>query len=184
MAICAQRRRTVMEKFDSCPEEIQAYLSDLPGLLDGFPLDVSIGYLFTQIERAHNATLYQGAVKVHKANRNVARAAVGTQHMTREGFQEQFETVFGQPIPEEVAQELEEAETVRDRILNGQHTQEKEKREAIDHILNYAQAFNRFVNRLARFKPFGEHMGSNGCNESLNKSTTRWMLKGMGFSLS
>ncbi|MHC4520131.1 MAG: hypothetical protein ACYTAS_16190, partial [Planctomycetota bacterium] len=101
MAICAQRRRAVMDKFDSCPEEIRAYLSDLPGLLDGFPLDVSISYLFTQIERAHKTTLYQGAVTVHKANRNVARAAVGTQHMTRDGFQEQFETVFGKAIPDE-----------------------------------------------------------------------------------
>jgi len=44
MAICAQRRRTVMDQFDSCPEEIRAYLSDLPRLLDSFPLDVSISY--------------------------------------------------------------------------------------------------------------------------------------------
>jgi hypothetical protein len=173
-----------MEKYDSCPEEIRAYFSDLPGLLDSFPLDVSISHLFSQIEQAHNATLYQGAVKVHKANRNVARAAVGTQHMTREGFHGQFETVFGRPIPDEVKQELEAAENVRDKILNGQRTPEKEKREAIDHVLGYAQAFNRFVNGLARFKPFGDQQGSNGCSESLNKSTTRWMLKGMGFCLS
>jgi hypothetical protein len=184
MAICAQRRRSVIDKLDSCPEEIRGYLSDLPRLLDDFPLEVSISYLFTQVERAHNTTLYNGAVKVHKANRNVARAAVGTQHMTRENFQEQFETVFGKPIPDDVRQELEAAEIVRDKILNGQRTQAKEKREAIDHVLSYAQAFNRFVNGLARLKPFAEQQGSNGCSESLNKSTTRWMLKGMGFSLS
>ena len=184
MTICAQRRRTVMDQFDSCPEEIQAYLSDLPRLLDSFPLDVSISYLFAQIERAHNATLCYGAVKVHKANRNVARAAVGAQHLTREGFQEQFETVFGKPIPDEVKQELESAEIVRDKILNGQRTQEKEKRETIGHVLDYAQALNRFVNGLAKFKPFGDQKGSDGCAESLGKSTTRWMLKGMGFSLS
>ena len=104
--------------------------------------------------------------------------------MTREGFQIQFETVFGQPIPEEVKQELEAAEIVHDKILNGQRTLAKDKREAIGHVLDYAQAFNRFVNRLAKFKPFGNQKGSDGCAESLNKSTTRWMLKGMGFSLS
>jgi hypothetical protein len=183
MTVCAQRR-TVIEQFDSCPEEIRAYLSDLPKLLDGFPLEVSISYLFTRIQRAHNATLCSGAVEVHKANRNVARAAVGAQQITREGFQIQFETVFGQPIPEEVKRELEAAEIAHDKILNGQRTSGKEKREAIGHVLDYAQAFNRFVNRLAKFKPFGDQRGSDGCAESLNKSTTRWMLKGMGFSLS
>ena len=183
MTVCAQRR-TVIEQFDSCPEEIRAYLADLPRLLDSFPLEVAISYLFTQIQRAHNAALCSGAVRVHKANRNVARAAVGAQQITREGFQIQFETVFGQPIPEEVRQELEAAQIVHDKILNGQRTPEREKREAIGHILDYARALNRFVNRLAKFKPFGDQRGSDGCAESLNKSTTRWMLKGMGFSLS
>ena len=184
MTICAQHRRPVMDKFDSCPEEIRAYLSDLPGLLEGFPLDVSISYLFAQIERAHNATLCFGTVKVHRANRNIARAAVGAQHMTREGFQEQFETVFGKPIPDEVKQAIEAAEVVRDKMLNRQRLQEKEKREAIGHVLDYAQALNRFVNGLVKFKPFGNQKGSDGCAESLSQSTTRWMLKGMGFSLS
>jgi len=183
MTVCAQRR-TVIEQFDSCPEEIRAYLADLPRLLDSFPLEVAISYLFTQIQRAHNATLCSGAVRVHKANRNVARAAVGAQQITREGFQIQFETVFGRPIPEEVKQELEAAQIVHDKILNGQRTSGKEKREAIGRVLDYARALNRFVNRLAKFKPFGDQRGSDGCAESLNKATTRWMLKGMGFSLS
>ncbi|MHC4517026.1 MAG: hypothetical protein ACYTAS_00415 [Planctomycetota bacterium] len=173
-----------MDQFDSCPEEIRAYLSELPRLLDSLPLDVSISYLFTQTQRAHNAALCSGAVKVHKANRNVARAAIAAQRMTIESFQERFETVFGKPIPDEVKHELEAAEIVRDRILNGQRTPEKEKRETIGHILDYAQALNRFVNGLAKFKPFGDPKGSNGCAESLGKSTTRWMLKGMGFRLS
>jgi len=183
MTVCAQRH-TVMDQFDSCSEEIRTHLSDLPRLLDGFPLDVSLSYLFTQIQRAHNATLCAGAVKVHKANRNVARAAVGAQRMTTGGFQEQFETVFGKPIPGEVKQELEAAELIHDKILNGQRTPEKEKREAIGHILDYAEGLNRFVHGLAKFRPFGGPIGSNGCAGSLGKSTTRWMLKGMGFSLS
>jgi hypothetical protein len=173
-----------MDQFDSCSEEIRAYLADLPRLLDGLPLDVSIGYLFTQIQRAHNATLCAGAVKVHKANRNVARAAVAAQRMTTERFQDQFETVFGRPIPEEVKQELEAAELIHDKILNGLRTPAREKREAIGHILDYAQGLNRFVHGLAKFRPFAGPNGSNGCAGSLGKSTTRWMLKGMGFSLS
>jgi hypothetical protein len=183
MAVCTQRR-TVMDQFDSCPEEIRTCLSDLPRLLDSFPLDVSISYLFTQIQRAHNATLCSGAVRVHKANRNVARAAVGAQRVTIGAFPEQFEAVFGKPIPDEVTDELEAAEIVHGKILNGQRTLEKEKRETIGHVLDYALALNRFVNGLAKFKPFSDQRGSDGCAESLSKSTTRWMLKGMGFSLS
>lgn len=183
MTACTQRR-TVIDQFESYPEEIRDYFSDLPRLLDSFSLEISLSYLFTQIQCVHNATLCSGAVKVHKANRNVARAAVSAQPITREGFQVQFETVFGKPIPEEVKQELEAAELVQDKILNGQRTLAKEKREAIGHILDYAQALNRFVNSLAKFKPFGDAKGSDGCAESLNQATTRWMLKGMGFSLS
>ncbi len=183
MAVCTQRR-TVVDKFNACPEEIRASLSDLPGLLEGFPLEVALSYLFAQVERAHNATLCSGAVRIHRANRSIARAAVGAHQVTRESFQERFQTVFGRPIPDEVRQELEAAELVRDRILSGQPTPEKEKRESIGHVLDYAQAFNRFVNSLARFKPFGDPKGSNGGAEPLDRSTTRWMLKGMGFSLS
>ncbi len=183
MTVCTQTR-TVIDQFESYPEEIREYFSDLPRLLDSFSLEISLSYLFTQIQRVHNATLCAGTVKVHKANRNVARAAISAQPITREGFQTQFETVFGRPIPEEIRQELVTAEAVQDRILNGQRTSAKEKREAIAHILDYAQALNRFVNSLARFKPFGNVKGSDGCAESLNQATTRWMLKGMGFSLS
>jgi hypothetical protein len=81
-------------------------------------------------------------------------------------------------------QELEQAENIRDRILNGQRTLEKDKREGIEHVLNYAQALNQFVKGIARFKPFGDAWGTDGCAESLSQSTTRWVLKGMGFSLS
>jgi hypothetical protein len=173
-----------MDHFESCPEEIRDYFSDLPRLLDSFSLDISISYLFAQVERAHNTSLCYGAVMVHKANRNVARTAVGAQQLTREGFQQQFETVFGKPIPEEIKLELEWAQDVRDRILNGQRVLEKEKREAVAHVLDYAQALNRFVKGIAKFKPFGGPWGTDGCSASLSQSTTRWMLKGMGFSLS
>ncbi len=183
MTIPAQRR-TLKAKYDSAPKELRDYLSHLPKLLEDFPLDVSISYVFSKVELAHNMSLYCGVIKIHKTNHEVTRAAIEKHHMTREGFLEQFTTVFSTPIPNEIAEPLERAEEIRDKIMHGKHTTERDKREAINKVLDYAESFNELVHGIAKLKPFGSLQGFKGRAKSLDKSSSRWILKGMGFTLS
>jgi len=174
----------VQHHYDARPREIRGYFTHLPALLTSFPLDVSISYVFAQVELAHNMTLYCGVVKKHRANPKMARNVIDSHHMTRSGFQERFEIVFEDPVPTAVIASLENAEKIRDKIMHGKNALEREKRGAIYNVLTYAEEFNGAVSLLSGFRPFGNLTGFKGRAKSLDASTTRWVLKGMGFNVS
>lgn len=174
----------VKTNYDSRSKSVRDYFAYLPALIADFPLDICISYSFSQIELAHNMTLYCGVVKKHKAHRSLARSAIDAHHMTRSEFQGRFEVVFSSSIPDVVLEPLTQAESIRDKIMHGKDTLEREKREALYNVLNYAELFNDELSSLAGFRPFGSLKGFKGRGKSLDRSTTRWVLKGMGFNVS
>lgn len=167
-----------------CSRTSSGIFCDLPGLLEGFALDVALAYFFSRVELAHNMALYCGVVKIHNANKDVAGPAVDASHMTRESFQEIFKTIFNRELPSTTRNLLKKAEEIRDRVMHGKRTLEREKREAIAKVIDSAAKFNEIVYSAAWFRPFGNLRGFHGRGESLSKARTRWILKGMGFSLS
>lgn len=183
MTIPANRRQ-LKRQFDAAPTQVREYFSDLPGLLEDFPLDVALAYVFSRVELAHNMALYCGVVKIHNANKEVANPAIDASHMTREDFLEMFKTVFNRDLPTATRKLLEKAEEVRDRVMHGKKTSEDKKRDAIVKVIEYAAKFNETVYAAASLRPFGNLRGFHGRGESLSKTTTRWVLKGMGFNLS
>ena len=177
-------RRQLKQHFDDAPEQVREYFSDLPGLLEKFPLDVALAYVHFRVDLAHNMALYCGVVKIHNASKEVAGAAIEANHMTRESYLEIFKTVFNRDLPTEVYKHLENAEGVRDRVIHGKRTLEQTKCEAIIELIQYAEKFNEIVYTAAKFRPFGNLQGLLGQGQSLSKATTRLVLKGMDFCLS
>ncbi len=177
-------RRQLKQHFDDAPEQVREYFSDLPGLLENFPLDVALSYVFFRVELAHYMALYCGVVKVHNASKEVAGAALDASHLTRETFLEMFKTVFNLEVPTSIVNLLEGAEEVRHRVMHGKRTSEHEKREALLDVLQYAEKFNETVYAAAKIRPFGDLKGFQGEGQSLSKAASRWVLKGMEFSLS
>ena len=174
----------VKRHYDERPEPVREYFAHLPDLLAAsFPLDVSISYSFGKVELAHNMSLYCGVVKKHRANKQIARSVIDAHHMTRAEFRDRYQVVFGAPIPPPVLESISQAEIIRDKIMHGKNTLEREKREALYHVLTYAEQFNEEVHSVAGFRPFGSLKGFKGRAKSLDKATTRWVLKGMGFSV-
>ena len=153
-------------------------------LVADFPLEVALSYIFSRVEFAHNMTLYCGIVKLHRAEPSMARAAVDTQHMTRQQFRDKFQAIYGAPISEPTTRLIKSAEAVRDKVMHGKTTTEKVRRGAIDHVLEYANRLNAEVLKLGGPMPFGDLRGFKGRGEALDSSTTRWVLKGMGFPVS
>ncbi len=92
-----------------------------------------------------------------------------------------MEVVFGKPLPDTTIGLLKTAEKVRDKTVHGKGISEPQAREAIVDVLDYATAVNNFVDGIAGFKPFGSMQGFKGAAQPLAKSTTAWLLKGMGF---
>lgn len=173
--------RGIVGRYNSCSKEVRDYFNHFPSLAENYPWDVSISYLFGLVELAHNMTLYCGVVKLHRVNATMAKTAVNNQHLTREGFKELYKSVFGKTLKTSVSKKIEEAEKIRDKILHGKRVSEADKRKAVCDVLDYAEAFNEELNDVAKFKPFGSLKGFKGRATSLDKSTSRWVLKGIGF---
>lgn len=170
--------------YDGCQSEVREYFQHLPKLLDNFPLDVSLAYSFSRLELAQNMALYCGVVKVHKANAALTSEVVGTHHMTRERFVELFRTVFDLELPKSAAQALKTAEDTRDAVMHGRTTSVDRLRNAIARVLEYAESVNKLLDKKYGLRPFGDLRGFAGSAKKLDKRTTRFMLKGMGFSIS
>ena len=174
--------RGVINRYRACPVEVQDYFKSLPELIEGFDWEVALGFMFIQLEKAMNMMLYCGVRKIHRAEAATARRFVDQHHMTRKEFRRLFKTVFGEAIPPATNDVLAEAEKVRDKVIHGKSTVAADQRRAVVRLLAYAEAMNALVERLAGFKPFVPDLrGFAGRGESLDASTTVWLMKGMGF---
>jgi len=173
----------VQKHYDKTSAEVQDYFDHLPALIKNFPCEVCIAYMFSRVERAQNMTLYCGVVKLHAAHTSVARSMIHRQHITRDSFARLFKTIFDKPIDGPVAKHIKFAETTRDKVVHGKVVSNADLRKSIVEILDYAESFNVFVCGIAHFKPFGDLRGFKGRATPLEKKTTRWLLKGLGFDI-
>jgi len=174
----------IISRYDRLPDEIRSYFTHFPTIAEKFPWDVSISYLFSLVELAHNMTIYCGVVKLHKVNSDLARKAVDEHHMTRGEFKILYKTIFSKDLKQTIAARVAEAEKTRDRILHGKRVSEADKRKAVVGILEYAEALNKEMYEIAGFKPFGPLKGFKGRATPLDRSTSRFVLKGVGLTTS
>ena len=156
----------------------------MPKLIsDGLPYEIAIAYLFLKTEQAHNRALYGGVVKLHRGEAEFVKRLLNFQHLTRGGFKDIYKNVFGVPLQNITLAKLEEAEKIRDKVIHGKSVTDNELREAIADVLEYAQAFNEEISSIAGFKPFGNMRGFKGRADSLDKRTTKWVMRGLGFGV-
>ena len=83
--------------------------------------------------------------------------AVQQFHMTREGYREKYGAIYGKPLPKDIVALLTFAEGVRDAVLHGKFGSDANKRDAIAHVLEYANELNKHISSL------------NGPRETLHK---------------
>lgn len=176
--------KALLKFYEAKSEEIKSHFEHLPKLVtDGLPYDIAIAYSFLKIEQAQNRALYGGVVKIHRGNAEFVRRLMNFQHLTRDGFKDLYTNVFGVPLKEATVKKLSVAEKTRDKVIHGKAVTDNELREAIADVLEYAEAFNAEVNTIAGFKPFADMRGFKGRADSLDKRTTKWLMKGLGFGV-
>ena len=177
--------KAIIHKYDRCSNGVKWYYDQLPSLLKaGYSYEVSLAYMFLRTERAQNTALYCGSVKLHRANTEVAERTVNAQHITRDGFLLLYKNVFGKELPKPINRNLKIAERIRDKVVHGKKVTDPEMRDAHVDVLEYAEAMNAELREVAGFEPFGKLQGFKGRGQSLDKNTTRWLLKGIGFAIS
>jgi hypothetical protein len=169
----------VKKHIEAAPDEVKKYFEHLPKLIDVFPWEVAIAYQFVRVERAQNRALYGGVVKLHRAHGEVAEPYLSSLYITRETFLKHYATVFGQSLPSSTVNKLKFAEKVRDKTVHGKNVDDAAFRRAVVDVIEYAALLNAHVQSIAGFKPFGDMRGFKGAGQPLEKSTTRWLLKGI-----
>lgn len=172
----------VLKHYNTAPEDVKQYLVYLPLLVEKCDWDVCIAYQFIRIETAQNRTIYCGVVKLHHAHPQVAGGVMYSQHMTRKSFLDLFKTIYGHSLPNNIVDKLKLAEGVRDKIVHGKGFSEPNARQAIVDAIDYASLLNEHLEKTAGFRPFGDLRGFKGRSEPLDKSTTMWLLKGIGLT--
>jgi hypothetical protein len=174
----------ILELFKKQPVEICKYFRYLPPLIkNDLPYDIALAYLFSQIERAHRRTLYCGITKRYSANSELTDEIIRKEYVTRDGFKQLFKNVYGQEFPDGLNKMIEHAEDMRDTEMHGKPAGDADLRQAIHDVFEYAKEFNRMISRLEGFEPFGDLRGFKGRGENMDKETTRWILKGLSFSI-
>ena len=176
-------KKTVISYFEKLSPDVMRYFEHLPNLIKDYPWEVALSYVFWRVELAQTNSIYCGIVKLQSAESSLARKAVNESRRSRSQFKEKFDMVFGKPVKATLSTKLGHAEKVRDRVIHGKEVKDEVKREAVLDILEFAEGFNSFVSSLAGFKPFGDLRGYKGRGKPMDKSTTRWILKGMGFDI-
>lgn len=184
MAKDIRSKRGLLNMLNRCSDEVQEHFEHLESLINNYPLNVALGYVFSRLELGQNMALYCGAVKLHRANSEIARNAINTHHMTRDGFMELYKTIYDVNLPEQAREDLKTAEKTRDTVMHGGEATDKRLRNAIGLVLEYAEVVNKRLNNKYQIKPFsGSLRGFAGRSVKLDKRTTRFMLKGMGFGI-
>jgi hypothetical protein len=181
----AQNRKQLQKIFAGYDDHVRGYFAEFGDLVDSrFSLEVLLAYCFFRLEQGQRMALYCGARRLHKTDSDLTWQGIEAQHLTREAFRRFFANIYGVDFPNAVQDVIEPAEAIRDRLMHGRGLDEAETREAICRVLFYASEFNAFLQgRGVGFRPFGDLRGFVGRLEALDKPTSRWILKGMGFSL-
>jgi hypothetical protein len=167
--------------------DVQGFFNDLPGLIDSsFSLDIVLAYTYFRLEQGQHLALYLGARKLHKTDAELTWQALDNEHITRESYRTFFEKIFSFPLDADTIDCLAKADKIRDRLMHGKSVTEAEKREAISRVLRYAERVNHLIDVTHRIglRPYNfDNRGFVGALGALDKKTSRWVLKGIGFSL-
>lgn len=174
---------SLLKIYEMSPDQIKLHFQYIPKLIKELPYEVALAYSFLKVEQAQNRALYGGVVKVHRGDAEFVRRIMNFQHLTRDGFKEIFANVFGSPLSKTTAAKLDMAVKIRDRVIHGKSVDDNDIREAIGDCLEYSALLNSDVSTVAGFNPFGDMRGFKGRADSLDKRTTKWLMRGLGFGV-
>ena len=148
-------------------------------------LRAALAFGFHLVETAHHRILYGGLCREHGTDTALTRTAVDSQYMTRDMFRQLYQAVFAKKFPETLESTIKISEGIRDKLIHGKTVTDTEIWKAIFNLVEYAAGLNKEVWKISEFEPFGDMRGVTSRRDGplLDKRTTRWLLKGMSFSL-
>ena len=180
----AIQRRTVIKRLREHDDDVIAYFDPSVELLeDDYPYQVVISYLFARLENAHREALYYGTLK-HGVEKRLAWNAIDRIDLTRNGFRELFQTIYGYKIPRALIDDIKHAEKTRDDLLHGRRLLNDRFPKAVLKVFDYFAGINDLTYRKSQIWIAGDKRGMMGARSVHSKATSRWILMGMGLMAS
>ncbi len=182
MALSASKQ-SVIDVFNGTTARTQEHFRYVLSLIEQYKPEVALGYMFDRVAQSHNQLIVAGLVLKHKAHRDVAREVAAFHECTWDEFHYEYQTVFGAVIPEAAADLYIAANEQRRAFMSGKRVSSKDQSIVVENLLKYADAFDEAVWADARLHPFSDLSKTKPRGSSLDKDSTRWVLKGMGFPI-
>ncbi len=181
------------ERYEKLPSEVRDHFWQFPEIIEKIEdLRLALTYMFYRVEWAHTTSLYiglrktygvQAEGKTYAVDAYMAKQAMDSTHMTREKFQDSYETVFSKDFPKNAAEKIKLAQQVRDKLMHGMRVSDAQVTEALLKIMEYTKLYHDAVREAADFSPFGSQQGVTGATKSLDKKVSCVILKGLGFHM-
>lgn len=180
-----KQRRGLLKTYDAICSSAQKFFFDLPHLIQSdFKLTIAVSYAFFRIEEGQRMVLYLGATKLHRTNSKLTWTAIDSYDLKRAEFKKMFRSIYGFDISKDADKYLIAAQETRDSLMHGKKPVLGKQVEAIAYAMGYVQEMNQLIASKKRFMPFdGDLRGVSGRRRAFDMSTSRWILKGMGFEL-
>lgn len=172
--------KQVVARFRALPPEIKRSIEIVPELIERYEWQVSISFVFSQIETVKHDTLYKGLVNDIALTLSL-RDSCSTKITGLEAGFGSYSRLYSVSRFRRIQRSyLENAEKIRDRDAHGKILTEAQSRDFLVQAFKFIEEFTDFVYKLAGFRPFGDGRGFKGRGQSLSKETSLWVLKGMG----
>src|SRR5258708_1728385 len=89
----------LLNYFKALPVDVRKCFQYIPALVEQFPLDVCLAYVFAEVELGQRLALYCGIVKLHHGHADLAYHAIQRHEMPRAGFNTMYAAIYGKGIP-------------------------------------------------------------------------------------
>lgn len=178
--------KSVINRFSQAEDGIKGYFKGLDNLIANNQWNVSLAWSFVMIEKAHISALYFGVVRVFRVDPELAWTAIINSDLTMKDFVDYCNPVFGHDLPAKIKGMLVEIRQVRNTVMHGIDVPEKDMRNCVGTVIDYAEEINKFLEQRAGFKIFKANWIGllGGKVERLDKNRSKFLLKGLGFTLS
>jgi len=175
-------KATIRNIFTGLSPDVKSYFLYTPDLIDGFPPEVCLAYLFSGIRAIHRRAFYLGIVRKFNTDREITFEMVDRHTFQLHEFTTEFERIFGLKFDAITAERLKHIQEIRNRATHGQTVKPQETLQAVLDILEYAEALNGDLKGMIGKTPFKGLEGAAGRIKPLNRETSQWILKGMGLA--
>lgn len=174
-------RRQIIDRMEQLPTEVQSEFKSLPKLLVTFPLEVATGYVLSRLERTRRFMIFAKLIRQYRAESTMTASVIQRQSMEESQF-----AIFSQRILSYPVDYLPKFSPIQKLHRKAVFGSEIKHEETVHAFVKFFDSVHWMYSHctVPGYRPFGDRSRLKPFKQQVSKATTRWLLKGFGFSVS